>query len=128
MQEKKAYKRLDIGMSARIKQVSYPHLVPDLSLTRISRIIGGLLLASTLLIPVLWIPGLVILILPIEVYLLDWVHSQFSKSHVKRSLFGKSSGSEVYSDAGRRRVALSLSESEKKRLALRVLRQPPFVR
>jgi hypothetical protein len=123
MQEEKLNRSLDLGMPVRIKQVSYPQLFPRSSPTRILWIVGGLLLAATLLMPVFWIPGLVILVLPIEVYLLDWVHSQYSKSHVKRSLFGISSGSK-----GRKRSALRVSEAEKRRIALRKLRQPPFVR
>ena len=129
MQEKKLNKGLDLGMSARIKQVSSTQLFSRSSLTNFLGLVGGLLLAATLLIPIFWIPGLVILVLPIEVYLLDWVHSEYTKSHVKKSLFGISSGSKVnISDAGRRRAALRFSEAEKRRAALRWTRQPPFVR
>ena len=129
MQEKKLNRRLDIGKPARIKQVSYPQLFPWSSFTRLLRIVGGLLLAATLLMPVFWIPSLVILVLPMELYLLDWVHSQYTKSHAKRSLFDLSIGSKVYySDAERRRAALRMSEAKKRNTALRWSRQPPFIR
>ena len=129
MQEKKLNRGLNIGMPARIKQVSYPQLLPKSSPMRFLQIVGGLLLAATLLMPIFWIPGLIILVLPIEVYLLDWVHSQYTKSHVKRSLFGISGRSKIYfSDAARRRGALRMSEAEKRRTALRWTRQPPFIR
>jgi hypothetical protein len=129
MQEKKLNRGLDIGKPARIKQVSYPQLFPKSSPTRFLKIVGGMLLSATLLMPILWIPGLIILVLPIEVYLLDWVHSQYARFHVKRSLFGISGGSKIYfSDAARRRGALRMSETERRRIELRWQRQPPFIR
>ena len=87
MQETKLNRRLSDGLPARIKQVSHPELVLSSSLTKYFRVVGGALLAATLLLPLFWIPGLVILVVPGEVYLLDWVHSQYTKSLVKRSLF-----------------------------------------
>ncbi|MHA1964576.1 MAG: hypothetical protein ACXACG_03170 [Candidatus Thorarchaeota archaeon] len=123
MQENKLNRRLGDVTPARIKQVSYPQLSLRLSLTKYLRLAGGVLLVATLLIPVYWIPGLVILVLPAEVYLLDWVHSQYTKSHTKKSLFDLSSGSK-----GRKRAAQRVSEAEQRRVALRKLRQPPFIR
>ena len=52
MQEKKLNKGLDLGMSARIKQVSSTQLFSRSSLTNFLGLVGGLLLAATLLIPV----------------------------------------------------------------------------
>ncbi len=117
MQETKLNRRLSDGVPARIKQVSQPQLFLISSLTKYLRIVGGVLLAITLLVPVFWIPGLVILVLPGEMYLLDWVHSQYSKSHVKTSLFERSSKTEV-----------DLREAERKRAALLRYRQSAFAR
>ncbi|MFX1561072.1 MAG: hypothetical protein ACFFBL_10840 [Promethearchaeota archaeon] len=110
MQERKVNKRLGDGQPARIKQVSYPQRSFSSSLTRFVWIVGGLFLAATLLVPVFWIPGLVILVLPIEVYLLDWVHSQYTKSLVRMSLFDNSSESDYdFEDTERKRDAISRS-------------------
>lgn len=69
-----------------------------------------MLLAVTLLLPLLWIPGLVILILPSEVYLLDWSYSQYKEFLVKKSLFDKSSESEYdFEEAERKRDVISRS-------------------
>ena len=117
MQEAKLNRRLSDGLPARIKQVSHPELVLSSSLTKNFRVAGGVLLAATLLIPIFWIPGLVILVLPGEVYLLDWVHSQYTKSLVKRSQFDISSESDF-----------DFSEAERKRTALLRDRQSEFAR
>jgi hypothetical protein len=69
-----------------------------------------MLLAITLLLPLFWIPGLVILVLPSEVYLLDWVHTQYTKSLVRMSRFDNSSGSDYdFEEAERKRDAMSRS-------------------
>ena len=117
MQETKLNKRLSDGLPARIKQVDHSELVLSSSLTKNFRIAGGLLLAATLILPIFWIPGLVILVLPTEVYLLDWVHTQFSKSLVKTSLFDRSS-----------RTDIDLKETERKRASLLRYRQSAFAR
>jgi hypothetical protein len=107
MQENKLNRRLSDSLPARIKQVSYPGLFLSSSLTKTLRIVGGLLLAATLLLPLFWIPGLVVLVLPGEVYLLDWVYSQYTKFLVKKSLFDQSSKSNIdFEEAERRRAAL----------------------
>ena len=107
MQDNRISKRLSLGLPARIKQVSYSQLFLNLSLARYFRIIGGVLLAATLLLPILWIPGLVILVLPSEVYLLDWVYSQYTSSLVKDSPFDTSSKSEYdFEEAERKNAAL----------------------
>jgi hypothetical protein len=108
MQERKVNKRLSDGLPARIRQVSYPQQSFSSSLTKNFRIIGGMLLAITLVVPIFWIPGLVILVLPAEVYLLDWVHTQYTKSLVRMSLFDNSSESDYdYEKAERKRDAIS---------------------
>ncbi len=117
MQENKLNKRLSIELSARIKQVSYPQLFLKLSLTKYLRVLGGVLLAVTLLVPVIWIPGLVILVLPSEVYLIDWIHLQYAKSLTRQSLFDQSSESNS-----------NLAEAERKRTTLLQDRQSPFTR
>jgi hypothetical protein len=117
VQETKPNRRLSDGLPARIKQVPYPELVLSSTLTKSLRIAGGLLLAITLLIPIFWIPGLVILVLPSEVYLLDWMHTEYTKSLVKRSLFDSSSESDYDFD-----------EAEEKRASLLRDRQSPFAR
>ena len=117
MQETELNKRLSDGLPARIKQASYPDLVLSSSLTKFLRIAGGLLLATTLLLPVLWTPGLVIFVLPSEVYLLDWVHKQYSESLAKTTLFDKSRGSDI-----------DFSEAKRRREALQRDRQSPFAR
>ncbi|MFX1607249.1 MAG: hypothetical protein ACFFDD_15290 [Promethearchaeota archaeon] len=110
MQERKVNKRLGDGQPARIKQVSYPQQSFSWTLTKYFRVIGGMLLAITLLLPLFWIPGLVILVLPSEVYLLDWVHSQYTKSLVRMSLFDNSSESDYdFEDTERKRDAISRS-------------------
>ena len=117
MQETKLNRRLSDGLPARIKLAPYPELVLSSSLTKYFRVGGGVLLATILLLPVFWIPGLVILVLPTEVYLLDWVHTQYSKSLVKTSLFDKSS-----------RTDFDLKEAERKRASLLRYRQSAFAR
>ena len=117
MQGAKLNRRLSDGLPARIKQATLSDLVPSSTLTRYFRIVGGLLLAATLLLPVFRIPGLVILVLPAEVYLLAWVHSQQTKSHVKVSLFDRSS-----------RTESDLREAERKRASLLRYRQSAFAR
>ncbi|KXH76038.1 MAG: hypothetical protein AM326_07960 [Candidatus Thorarchaeota archaeon SMTZ-45] len=110
MQEKKHNKRLILELSARIKQISYSQLGQGLTLSKHLWIIGGMLLAVTLLLPLLWIPGLVILILPSEVYLLDWMHSKYEESLEKKSLFDKSRESDYYVEkVERKRDAISRS-------------------
>jgi hypothetical protein len=119
MQDKKLNRRLDVGMPARIKQVSYPQLFLRSSLTRFLGIVGGLLLAATLLIPVFWIPGLVVLVLPTEVYLLDWVHSKYSKSLDKKSLFDLSNEAEyLFSHTERQRTTRRRAEAERRRTSI----------
>lgn len=94
MQENKLSRRLSDGKSARIKEAPITQGVLSVSLLKSARIAGGIFLAITLLLPLFFIPGLVIFVLPSEVYLLDWVHSQRTKSLVKTSLFDKSRESE----------------------------------
>ena len=117
MQETKLNRGLSDELPARIKQAPYPEVVLRSSLTKFLRIAGGLLLATTLLLPILWIPALGILVLPSEVYLLDWVHTQYTKSLVKTSLFDTSRESDF-----------DFSEAERKRTALLRGRQSPFSR
>lgn len=117
MQETKLNRRLGDRLPARIKQAPYSELLLSSSLTKFLRIAGGVLLATTLLIPVFWIPGLVVLVLPSEVYLLDWVHSQYTKSLAKKSLFDVSSESDI-----------DFEEAERKRAARSRDRQSPFTR
>ena len=117
MQETKLNRRLSDGVPARIKQVSHPEISLSSSLTKYFRIVGGVLLAATLLVPVIWIPGLVVLVLPSEVYLLEWVHSQYTKSHVKTSRFDRSNKSDF-----------NFKEAERKRSATLRYRQSAFVR
>ncbi|MFW9960295.1 MAG: hypothetical protein ACFFDV_04720 [Candidatus Thorarchaeota archaeon] len=117
MQENKLNKRLSIELSARIKRVSYPQLFLKLALAKYLRILGGALLAITLLVPVIWTPGLVILVLPSEVYLLDWIHTQYAESHIKQSIFDQSSESDF-----------DFVEAEQKRTTLLQDRQSQFTR
>lgn len=117
MQETKLNRRLSDGLPARIKQAPYPELLFSSSLTKFLRIAGGVLLATTLLIPVFWIPGLVVLVLPSEVYLLDWVHTQYTKFLAKKPLFDISNKSDI-----------DFEEAERKRAALSRDRQSPFAR
>ena len=108
MQKTKLNRRLSDGLPARIKQAPYPEQALSSSLTKFLRIAGGLFLAITLLIPIYWTPGLVILVLPTEVYLFDWVHTQYTKSLVKQSLFDISSESDIdFEEAERKRVSIS---------------------
>ena len=108
MQERKVNKRLSDGLPARIRLVSYPQQSFSSTLTKYFRVIGGVFLAITLLLPLFWIPALVILVLPTEVYLLDWVHTQYTKSLVRMSRFDKSSESEyAFEEAERKRDAIS---------------------
>lgn len=70
-----------------------------------------MLLAVALLIPLFIIPISVILVLPSEVYLLDWVHTQYTKSLAKKSIFDRSSESHNdFDDAEHKRTALSRSQ------------------
>ncbi|MFW9964329.1 MAG: hypothetical protein ACFFCX_12235 [Candidatus Sifarchaeia archaeon] len=110
MQENKNNKRLSLGLWARIKQISYSQQHLRLLLAKHFRISLGVPLAVTLLLPLLWIPGLVILILPSEVYLLDWWYSQYKEVLAKKSLFDKSSESEYdFEEAERKRDVISRS-------------------
>lgn len=117
MQEHNPEKRLSLRLPARIKQVAHPHILATLVLSKYLRVLGGVLLAATLLLPIFWIPGLVILVLPSEVYLLDWVHSQYSRSLNNKALFDESSESEQ-----------DFEEVERKRNALPRSRQWEFAR
>ncbi len=110
MQEHNPKKGLSLRLPARIKQVAYPHILAILFLSKYLRALGGVLLAATLLLPLFWIPGLVILVLPSEVYLLDWVHSQYTKSLGNKALFDESSEPENdFEEAERKRNALPRS-------------------
>ena len=117
MQETKLNRRLNDGLPARIKQVSHPQLLRSSSLSKSLWIFGGVFIAITLLIPVFWIPGSLVLVLPSEVYLLDWVHSQYTKSLTKTSLFDGSNKSDF-----------NLKEAERKRASLLRYRQSAFIR
>jgi len=117
MQENKLNKRLSIELSARIKLVSNPQLFLKLALTKYLRVLGGALLAVTLLVPVIWIPGLVMLVLPSEVYLIDWIHSQYAKSLTKHSIFDQSGESDF-----------DLAEAERRRTTFLQDRQTQFTR
>lgn len=78
---------------------------------------GLAVIVALLFVPLITLPGLVILALFAEVY------SQYTKSHSKKSILGISSGSRT-----RKRTALHVSDAEKRRIALRSIRQPPFIR
>jgi hypothetical protein len=106
-------------MPARIKQVSYPQLFIQWSSAKYLRVSGGLLLAVTLLVPIFWLPGLVVLVLPGEVYLLDWVHSQYAKSLVKKSLFDLSNETELhFSHEEQKSTARRRAETERRRTSI----------
>ena len=110
MQEDKLSRKLSDGLPARIKVVPTSKSKLGSSLFRSVRIAGGLFLAITLLLPLFLIPGLVIFVLPSEVYLLDWMHSQRDKSLVKTSLFDKSSEAEYdFEEAEKRNSTISRS-------------------
>jgi hypothetical protein len=88
-----------------------------LILTGYLRVLGGILLAIALIIPVLRIPSLIILVLPSEVYLLDWIHTEHTKSHHEKLLFDES-GEAIF----------NFEEAERKRDALSKSRQWDFTR
>jgi hypothetical protein len=94
MEEHKLSRRLSDGYSARMKEAPIAQGALSLSLLKSARIAGGIFLAIILLLPLFSVPGLVIFVLPSEVYLIDWVHSQRTKSLVKTSLFDRSSETE----------------------------------
>ena len=63
--------RLNVGLDARIKGTSGAY-----SASKYINAFGGLVIAIALLIPVTWLPGLALLVLPPELYLIDWIYSQ----------------------------------------------------
>ncbi|MHA1949577.1 MAG: hypothetical protein ACXAAO_03425 [Candidatus Thorarchaeota archaeon] len=63
---------LSVGLDARIRISS---ILPGATGSLIN-VTGGVMLALALLIPVTFLPGLAILVLPSEVYLIDWIYSQ----------------------------------------------------
>jgi hypothetical protein len=68
------------GLDARIKTTSSPYsILPRLTGNLISGI-AGLTLALLILIPATWLPGLLLLIIPSEAYLIDWAYSKISSS------------------------------------------------
>lgn len=83
-------KPITAGLDARIKQTSTPlSILPRLTGNYISAV-GGLVLAVMILIPVTWLPGLLILVLPTEVYLIDFVSSRLSsQSELKNTDISK---------------------------------------
>jgi hypothetical protein len=110
VRENKLSRKLSDGLPARIKLVPRSKLELSSSLLRSVQTAGGLFLAIALLLPLFWIPGLVIFVLPSEVYLLDKVHSNYNKSLVKTSLFDKSSETEYdFEEAERRNSSVSRS-------------------
>ena len=112
MQENRLSRKLSDGLPARIKIALTSKSKLSSSLLKSVRIAGGLFLAITLLLPLFWIPGLVIFVLPSEVYLIDWVHSQRNKSLVKTSLFDRSSETEYdFEEAEKRNSTISRSRN-----------------
>ena len=91
-------KLITAGLDGRIRKTSVPlSILPSLTSNYISAF-GGVVLAVILLIPVIWLPGLLILVLPSEVYLLDFVSSRLSSqselkhndvSNKERSIFSR---------------------------------------
>jgi hypothetical protein len=68
------------GLNARIKATSSPYsTLPRLTGNLISGI-AGIALAFLILIPATWLPGLLLLILPSEAFLIDWSYSKLSSS------------------------------------------------
>lgn len=69
--------RLNVGLDARIKGTS-----DEYSVSKYISAFGGLVIATALLIPVTWLPGLALLVLPSELYLIDWIYSQLRPSGI----------------------------------------------
>ncbi|MFX1484583.1 MAG: hypothetical protein ACFFCP_15505 [Promethearchaeota archaeon] len=59
------------AMDARIKRTS---ILPR-SINNYINALGGIALSMALLIPIMYLPGLILLILPSEAYLIDWTFS-----------------------------------------------------
>ncbi len=116
MQQEDLKRKLIIGPLGKIKHLSYLQKFPIEALARILRISGGLLLSATLLVSIFWIPLLWILVLPTEVYILDWVYKQNARSDVKKSSIDVSSISELHSSTAERKyTALRSAKDEQKR-------------
>lgn len=73
------------GLDARIKTTSSTHSIPHRLTSNYLSGIAGLTLAILLLIPATWLPGLLLLILPSEAFLIDWTYSKLS-SHEETAL------------------------------------------
>jgi hypothetical protein len=68
------------GLDARIKASGSFSILPRLTGNHIGAA-AGFALAILLLIPATWLPGLLLFIIPSEVYLLDWTYSKLSSSN-----------------------------------------------
>ncbi|MHA2024324.1 MAG: hypothetical protein ACW98U_00365 [Candidatus Thorarchaeota archaeon] len=72
--------RLSAGLDKRIKKTSITNIGLHGSTGNYINALGGTILAISLLIPTTWLPGLLLLALPAEAYLIDWIYSQFKPS------------------------------------------------
>ncbi|MFW9768278.1 MAG: hypothetical protein ACFFF9_05230 [Candidatus Thorarchaeota archaeon] len=69
------------GLDARIKATSSTYsILPRLTGNLISGL-AATMLAILLLIPATWLPGLLLLILPSEAYLIDWAYTKLSSHY-----------------------------------------------
>ena len=94
--------RLSAGLDKRIKKTSTPYSILSESTGNYINAIGGIILAIALLIPTTWLPGLLLLALPSEAYLIDWIYSQL-----------RPSGEISYSDYSKEESNTSWTESER---------------
>lgn len=105
-----------INANIRVRQSATTTFAAWNSLRGFGRALAGAISIVALLVPISIIPGLVVLVLPAEVYLFDWVYSE-----VKRT---KNKGP-VHSKALEYNETSAEAETEKERIVTQRV-YPPF--
>ncbi len=100
-------KRFNLNASIRVKQSATATFAAWDSVRGAGRAIAGVLSMFALLMPLAVIPGLILLVLPAEIYLFDWVYSEFKGSknkEITRSKFIDNTGASSHIEAEKERV------------------------
>ncbi len=109
-------KRFNLNARIRVRQSATATFAAWDSVRGAGRAIAGVLSMFALLMPLAVIPGLIVLVLPAEIYLFDWVYSEYKGSKNKETTHTK-----TIDNTG----ASSHIEAEKERVMTRRI-YPPF--
>ena len=89
------------GLNARIKTTSTHHSILSGLTGNYTSGMGGLAMAILLFIPATWYPGLLLLILPMEIYLIDWSYSKLCCLDESKTSGFSEKENNIYSWTGR---------------------------